>query len=415
MDPLDWFYAWRRRFRAEQAARCRQRLDRATFIAITGSHGKSTATALLSAILSSVAPTNMGFGANNRKSFAKTIQRMSRKERFCVQEVSGSPVGTIEEAHRILGPSVGIVTAIGGDHRAVFRTWEDAAREKAKLVHGLPADGLAVLNADDPLVRVMAAGCRCRVVTFGRAADADLRLLEASVNWPHGLRLDVSYRGETFPVATRLVGTQWTVSVMAALLAALELGVDRTVCLAAVAALPPVFNRMSFHRGSNGAIYVLDGNKGSLSGVGTCMSFLADVSAPRKTVVVGQLADFGGKDRAAYNRVARLALAVADRVVFVAETAPRVRHLAASEEMRGRILMVPAVKDAADWLRVSTDPGEVVYIKGAHIDHLERLFLAQVMDVRCWVERCGIDYTCTGCRKLPMRVVPASVGPVTRF
>jgi UDP-N-acetylmuramyl pentapeptide synthase len=59
---------------------------------------------------------------------------------------------------------------------------DGVARAKAELVDALPADGSAVLNADDPRVAAMAARARGRVLTFGRSPSADVAVADLSLS-----------------------------------------------------------------------------------------------------------------------------------------------------------------------------------------------------------------------------------------
>ena len=94
--------------------------------------------------------------------------------------------------------------------------------------------------------------------------------------------MEVAWRGERHLVRTRLVGTHWSVSVLGALLAALELGVPVRTCLSVIAGFSPIKNRMSVHEGPNGSFIVLDAEKSSWSGLEACLDFLGAASAPRK-------------------------------------------------------------------------------------------------------------------------------------
>ena len=64
---------------------------------------------------------------------------------------------------------------VGAAHIGEFGSVEGTARAKGELVEALPADGVAMLNADDPLVAAMAARTAARVVLFGESAGADVR------------------------------------------------------------------------------------------------------------------------------------------------------------------------------------------------------------------------------------------------
>jgi UDP-N-acetylmuramoyl-tripeptide--D-alanyl-D-alanine ligase len=228
------------------------------------------------------------------------------------------------------------------------------------------------LNADDALVAGMAASSSCRVVWFGRKSDADLRLLDARSIWPDRLVLEVEYKGERFGVKTQLVGEHWTVSVMAALLTALEMGVPRTDCLSTIERVLPAYNRMSVHQAPQGGWYVLDAYKSSYYGIEPCLQFLSQASAPRKTVLFGTVSDYPGSSRSHYYKVARMALAVADRVIFTGQNAERVRRLAA-DEFAGRLFAAERPTDALRMIQENAVPEELIYVKATRVDKLAQL------------------------------------------
>jgi UDP-N-acetylmuramoyl-tripeptide--D-alanyl-D-alanine ligase len=371
-DPI---YHLKRRARLRAAGIWRRQFAETLFVGITGSHGKTTATALLAEMLATVGPTYAGTQYNQSKMIARDVLRARpRRLRYFVQEVSGHRPGVVDDSVGVLCPAVGIVTAIGGDHRKAFAgSLEATAAEKAKLVERLPAEGLAVLNADDPLVAAMAGDCRCRVVTFGRGEGADLRILDATSAWPDRLTFDAAYRGKRFVVRTRLIGAHWTLSTAAALLAALELGTSRAACLEVIESHEPLFNRMSVHAAPNGAWYVLDAAKASFSGIGACIDFLDAASAPRKTVIFGMLADYSGASRPKYHKVARMALGKADRVIFTGKEAQRVRRLV--EQYEGRLLIVDRPEDVRAMLANDTVADELIYIKASQASKLGSVFV----------------------------------------
>jgi len=350
---------------------------RTIFIGITGSHGKTTATALLAAILKSHAPTYSRPAYNFPYQVVRAVLRARPwRDRYMVQEVSGHEPGAIAQILPVLRPNVGVVTAVGGDHRKSFGgSFEETAVEKGSLIRALPEDGLAVLNADDPHVAAMALYAPCRVVRFGSQSDVDLRLLDAKSSWPGRLVLTVEHRGEQFEVRTQLVGEHWTLSVMAALFTALELGVPRDQCLKAIEAVQPFYNRMSVHPTAHGGWYVLDAAKSSYFGIGTCLAFLRDTPAvPRRTVLFGTISDHPGASRSHYHRVARMALDVAERVIFSGPNAARVRQLVAGE-FAGRLFAFEDYAEAVRMLERDPVAGEIIYIKAAQADALDKLIV----------------------------------------
>ncbi|MEP9387806.1 Mur ligase family protein [Mesorhizobium sp. KR9-304] len=343
---------------------------RTIFIGVTGSHGKTTTELLLASILQKSGPTYSRPWFNTPVNVAKSVLKARPwRHRYMVQEVSGHYPGAIARSVAVLRPHVGIVTAVGGDHRKSFGGSLDAiAAEKAGLVKHLPRKGLAVLNADDPYVAKMASISPCRVVRFGAAAEAELRLIEASSVWPKRLSMRVQYRGEQFDVSTKFVGEHWSVAALPALLAALELGIPRAVCLEAIARAAPDYGRMSVHPTRNGGWYVLDA-KSSFFGIQECLGFLRNADVTRRTVLFGTIADHPGASRPHYEKAARMALSVADRVIFVGRNAERVRRLA-EREFAGRLFHYEHSVDALRHLESDPVHGEIIYVKASKADRL---------------------------------------------
>jgi UDP-N-acetylmuramoyl-tripeptide--D-alanyl-D-alanine ligase len=355
-----------------RAVRWRRRLrrDGLVVVGITGSHAKSTTTALLGRLLETLGPAQVGASRNLARGVAHTVLVTRPEHRFLVQEVGFGALGSVKESADILRPDVAVVTAVGGDHRkAVGGSLERMAEEKGKLVEALPADGLMVLNADDPLVAPMAklrpAG---RAVFFGRSEKADLRLLDIMGAWPDRLSLRLAYKGAEWSLDTRFVSPANALAVMAATLAALELGVSPAMCRKIVTAFEPLFDKMSVHRGLAGEWYVLDAMKGSFQGLSACLDFLGPARAPRKTVIFGTLADYPGASRGAHHKAARMAFAVADRVFFTGANAHRPRRLA--EEFAGRLFMEEDPARMLAELRKNLLPGELIYVKASLADRL---------------------------------------------
>ncbi len=256
------------------------------------------------------------------------------------------------------------------------------------LVADLPEDGLAVLNADDPLIMERALVTSARVVTFGETKDATLRLVHLHDRWPDPLTLTLRWRDEEFVVRSPLIGKQSVGVILASLLAALEMGFDRRVLVDRIAEFAPFMNRMSVHGAPDGRRFILDAWKAPQWTMDTCLAFLEPVRAPRKTVILGTLSDVRGNTRRRYEATARRALEVADRVLFVGEESARVRRIR-DPEAQQRLFMFDRIRDAHDFLDKDRIPGEVIYIKGSRADHLERLMHATHADIACWRYRCG--------------------------
>jgi UDP-N-acetylmuramoyl-tripeptide--D-alanyl-D-alanine ligase len=388
------------RLKKESVAKlCRFSLMNTTFIAVTGSCGKSTTVKLAVDMLKTRGSCYRGGHGNIPGSSAKTLLAIPQSSKFCIREISAHRPGVIAEHVRVLRPHIAIVTTIGSDHYKNFRGLEATATEKGKLVESLPRRGTAILNADDPHVRAMADRTRARVLTFGRSPDAEVRASEVSSVWPDRLKLTVSYRQESVRVHTRLVGEHWTTSVLAAIACGIVCGVDFKTCGKVIETVKPVFGRYSIHGKSSGPVYVLDTWKAPLWTIASALTFVTQARACRKTIVFGTISDFAGSSSPKYRRIAREALAVADRVVFVGPNASHVTKASVPADLRERLFTFESSYQASTFLAAEIRPEELIFIKASGADHLERIMLSQLAQVTCWREQCKAAASfCTGCR-----------------
>jgi UDP-N-acetylmuramoyl-tripeptide--D-alanyl-D-alanine ligase len=136
---------------------------------------------------------------------------------------------------------------------------------------------------------------------------------------------------------------------------------------------------------------------------------VARASASRKTIVLGTISDYSGKAGRRYRRIARDALAVADRVVFVGPHSSHVRRLR-EDEGRGKLFAFETAYEASDFLSQELLPGELIYIKGSRAaDHLERIMLSQLDEVVCWRKRCPQKVVnCPSCFRYRRPYIPAN-------
>ena len=397
------YHAVRRPMRGRWAGR-RELLDKVAFIGVTGSCGKTTTKELIAAALSTAGRGQRSMGSRNTiAQLLGLIAATKPEDDFAVMECAAYGPGTLDEPLRILRPRIGVVTNIGSDHWAAYGSLEGIAAEKGKLVSCLPAEGVAVLNADDPRVAAMRSLTKARVVTFGIEREADLRAEHVSAAWPDRLRFELVFGGRRYPVSTKLCGTHWTPDVLAALAVATEMRVPLSTAIRAIEGVEPMRQRMRPEVHPDGITFVHDDNKAPLWSVALALRFLRDARASRRIVVIGtisdrrKISDQKAKDDRAYRDVALEALDSADHVVFVGELA---RHALRAQHPRAEMALraFRTIREAADHLRDYLRPGDLVLLKGSHrMDHLMRIPLSRLRPVRCWRGYCARQKSCDRC------------------
>src|SRR3954447_10115643 len=176
-------------------------------LGITGSSGKTSTKDLLGQVLAAAGPTVSPPGSyNNDIGLPLTVLDADESTRFLVLEMGARGLGHIARLCAIARPQVGVVLNVGSAHLGEFGSPEGIAQAKGELVEALPADGTAVLNADDPRVLGMAGRTSASVLRTGRSADADVRAVDVSLDESARARFTLITAGENHPVALQVVG-----------------------------------------------------------------------------------------------------------------------------------------------------------------------------------------------------------------
>ena len=132
--------------------------------------GKTTTKDLAAQLIERLGPTVAPYGSfNNEIGHPLTVLRVTGETRYLVLELSARGAGHIAQLCRIAPPGSAWCCAWGTPHTGEFGGLAEVAQAKGELPAALPPDGVALLNADDPLVMAMAERTAARVVTFGVA------------------------------------------------------------------------------------------------------------------------------------------------------------------------------------------------------------------------------------------------------
>lgn len=380
----------------------RRLLFRTTFIAITGSVGKTTAKELLASILQEHGRTFKTVANQNGPHLvALNILRVRPWHKYAVLEVATAAPGAMEQSGRVVRPDLTLVLAMRRTHSRSFATLEEHAAEKAVLVRATRPRGTAVLFEDDPRVSPMADGGEWRVVRFGVSPSAELRALNVRSAWPERLTFEVKEGQQAIPVQTQLIGEHWLPAVLGPIAAARALGVSLEAATRAVSAVPPFRGRLQPVRLPNGAVFLRDDYNGSLDTFEAAFDVLRRARAARRVLVMTDIADFEGHQRKRMGYAARQASETAELIVLAGEYHERALQRAFAEGMpKERTRRFFSLEQAADYLRAELREGDLVLLKGRTTDHLSRVFFAQFTSVSCWKTACPKTMMCDECWEL---------------
>src|SRR5213594_351637 len=172
--------------------------------AVTGSNGKTTTKEMMAAVLGVLGPVLKPESSfNNQWGLPLTLLKLTADHRAAALELGTNRPGEIAALAEIARPTVAAVTTVSSAHTEFLGSLEDVQREKSALVQALPDDGAAVLNADDPRVRAMAAQTRARVWTVSARSAADVRALGQVSESSDGVGFEVETAEGRRPVRLR--------------------------------------------------------------------------------------------------------------------------------------------------------------------------------------------------------------------
>jgi UDP-N-acetylmuramoyl-tripeptide--D-alanyl-D-alanine ligase len=390
----------------------RRLMFRTTFLAITGSAGKSTATACLGSILSAHFPTNwLPGGSNSRPVLARIILKTRFRHRFTAIEVGTRAPGALRRAAWMIAPDIAVVLRVLKVHSNVFATEADVAAEKVQLLSRMSKRGIAILNADDPLVMGMAIGCRAQIRTFGVSPGAFLIADQVSAAWPRRLTFRARCGSQTTRVETSLVGEHFLPSVLAALTAAVCCGVPLEEAALAVRDVQPVPGRMAPMFLPNGACVIRDEFNTTLPGLEVSLDFLAHAQVARRIVLIGDVLDTGLTVRPRFDDIGRRVGKAADMAVFLGRYGRYAARAAVTAGMpEASVRSFEDLPEASAFLRSELRSGDLVLSGGWSGRHTERVALALLGDIACWMERCPKVVACDVCSELRLVPFPPSAG-----
>ena len=322
---------------------------------ITGSSGKTSTKDLAAQLAERLGPTIAPAGSfNNELGHPLTVLRADAATRYLVLELSARGAGHIAYLCGIAPPRYGAVLNVGHAHAGEFGGLDQVARAKGELVEALPADGAAILNADDPRVLAMASRTAARVVTFSVAPHAppSRRTAPQPTSGPRtsgwttsGGRASPCWHPKAGPVTLRLHGAHNVPNALAAAALARELGLGLAdIADGLSAAVARSRWRMEVHRRADGVTVINDAYNANPESVRAALEALRHLARDgRAFAVLGHMAELGGTSPASHAEVGEFAAraGLAGLIAVGAEAAPLLAGARRVPSWPGEALGVP--------------------------------------------------------------------------
>ena len=362
------------------------RLPATTVVGVTGSSGKTSTKDLLAQVLAHVGPTIAPPGSfNNEIGLPLTALSATEDTRHLVLEMGARGVGHIAYLCQAVRPSIGVVLNVGTAHLGEFGDRATIARAKGELVEALPADGVAVLNADDPFVRAMAERTRARVVTFGESTNADVRAENVTLDELGRASFELCVPEGRAPVILRLYGEHHVANALACAAVAREAGMTVEDLAAALGAAGTLSRwRMEVTRRADGVTVVNDAYNANPDSMRAALKALVAMAGGKRTfAVLGEMRELGDASLTEHDAIGRLAVRLnIHRLVAVGGREAAWIDMGAKNEgsWGEESVLVPDVEAALEHLRGELAPGDVVLVKASRGAALERVADALLAD-----------------------------------
>lgn len=359
-------------------------------IAVTGSTGKTTTKDMIAAICSNRGPVLKSWANfNNEIGLPLTLLKLNSHHRTMVVEMGMRGLGQIRTLAKIAQPSVGVITNVGAVHMELLGSQSAIQTAKRELVETMAPGSLAVLNADDPLVRDMAEACFDKEVIFYGwqskpswnecgSETAYLAATDVVTRGAEGISFRLHWGGRSAAIELPVPGIYQVSNALAAAAAALGVGASLDDIQVGLAGVKLSDMRMELIPWLENGLVINDAYNANPTSMVAALQTAHEIAAGRPLVLVlGDMLELGPLSESAHYEIGRKAATY--NPVYLITVGPMAKDIAEGARDEG---MDPALvvecKDREVASRMALQlakPGDVVLVKasrGLALEHVVR-------------------------------------------
>jgi UDP-N-acetylmuramoyl-tripeptide--D-alanyl-D-alanine ligase len=345
-------------------------------IGVTGSVGKTTTKEMIAAVVASRGPVLKSAGNfNNEIGVPLTLFELSSKHQTAVIEMAMRGAGQIEYLAKIAKPSVGVITNIHMSHIELLGSMDAIADAKGELLDYIPADGAAVLNADDAYFEYLSRRVNCKTVSFGESPNSNIRAVSAGLDSKGCCAFEVQTPRGSFEVRISVPGEHNIKDALAAIAVGEVLDIPHEFMREALANFKAPEKRSNVIPTRKGAVVIDDTYNASPASVQSAIKTLTMMEGGRKIAVLGDMLELGDHGLKAHMEVGKAVKeAGIDMLVIVGQLAKLIARGAIDAGMP-----VSAVSESEDSSLAARElpsklrDGDVVLVKGSRAMKMERI------------------------------------------
>lgn len=298
-----------------QAATHRRKFPDLKVVGITGSYGKtSTKHFALQLIPQAIGTPDHH---NSRLGVAQDVLKsLNKKTKIYIAEAGAYTIGEVAEIAAIIQPQIAVITAIGNQHLELFGSQASILKTKWELIKALPPDGIAILNADSPLLSKQKT--KNKTITYSTQKPADIYASDIIVK-PTSLTCTLHLFSDQQAVSIPLAGAGSLSCALAAAACAYALGLESSTIFSRLQNLKAFPHTMEIKSGRNHSIIIDDSYSANEAGALAAINHLKTFPPVDQRVVLKPLLELGSAAPAAHEKIGQ-ALGQTRAKIFLTET-----------------------------------------------------------------------------------------------
>ena len=335
-------------------------------IAVTGSNGKTTTKEMLATVLQQTGEGLKTAGnLNNLIGLPLTLFNLKAEDRWAVLELGMSEAGEIDRLASIARPAVGIVLNALPAHLQSMGSLEGVAAAKGELLHRITDNGLAVINADDPLVAALHQNQSARRISFG-IRRGEVRAEEITLHGNSTQSFRVVTPGGRFQLTLKALGRHNIYNALATTAALYERLPLETIA-AGLESFTPYSGRFRLERLQNGLILIDDSYNSNPASSAAALETVRQIKGDgRALIALGSMLELGTDEGLLHQQLGALAAAVADRLYLYGGLKNRMADGAFAAGMNpADVMLAEEHQEIASDIMKHAAAGDLILLKGS--------------------------------------------------
>ena len=275
-------------------------------VQITGSVGKTTTKEMVAGVLAEryrTVKTEKNF--NSDLGVPQTIFRVDETTEAAVIETGMDRAGQIRYLGEMVRPHIAVITNIGDMHIEFLGSRENILKAKCEIFENLDADGVAILNGDDPLLNTVSIPQR--IIRCGRSESCGVRVSGVADRGIDGVDCVVTTARARYELRIPAPGAHMVYAASMAVAVGEELALAPEEIVRAIAAYEPAGERMRVERLKGGRVVLNDSYNAGPQSMAAALRTLASTAAARRIAVLGDMKELGARTESGHREIGALA------------------------------------------------------------------------------------------------------------